>query len=859
MVHHAGDRGRKAAPTVRRGDDDWSLPAQGLLDRYGSGWRGLSAVEARRRQARPSRISGPRAALASIAGLLLAQFATPLVLILVFGAAVAAVVGEWSEAAVIMAIVLASSLLGFAQEFRASRAMEALRGRLAITARVRREGAEMRVPASEVVPGDVLLLAAGALIPADGVVMEATDLSVSESVLTGESFPVNKQPGPATEATTPANLVFAGTSVRSGTGTVLAMRTGDDTEVARIAATLRRAAPETDFSRGIRDFGYLMMRIMAAVVVIIFVANLLLDRPLVDSLLFSIALAVGLTPELLPAIISVTLSRGAMRMSKAGVLVRRLGSIESLGTMDVLCTDKTGTLTEGVVKLDGWYGTDGQASERVLLLGQLNARLQSGMDNPMDSAIAAIDVPAQLARFRKLGEVPYDFVRKRLSVAVDDGAGGRQLICKGAMESVMAACSSMRVGGRVRRLAAADRAAVEERCRNWSQDGFRVLAVATRRLAAGATVDRDLEAGLCLEGYLLFFDPPKAGVEADLAALVARGIRVKMISGDNRHVAAQLARRIGLPSRHVMSGADLAHLTRSALQARVDRTDLFVEIDPNQKERIIAALRARRHVVGYLGDGINDAPALHAADVGISVDTAVDVAREAADIVLLQRDLGVVVRGVEDGRVIFANTMKYILVTTSANLGNMISMAAASLFLPFLPMLAKQILLNNFLSDLPCLAIASDAVDPPDLKAPHGWDIRQVQRSMFGFGLVSSLFDFVTFAFLLYVARGEATAFQTGWFVESLLTELAIIFVIRTRRPLWSGRPGRLLLLLALAVASVAIALPYLPIAAAFGFAPMRADVLLGLAAITGAYLLTSEFLKQRLYPARRSARHPLG
>ncbi|WP_420828376.1 magnesium-translocating P-type ATPase [Devosia salina] len=838
------------------------MPDHLLFNKMGSSLQGLSVSEARRSQVRPSKMSGPRATLAAVAGLLLAQFATPLVLILIFGAAVAAVVGEWSEAAVIMAIVLASGLLGFAQEYRASRAMEALRGRLAITARVRREGAELGVPASEVVPGDVLLLAAGALIPADGVVMEAIDLSVSESVLTGESFPVNKQPVPVAQTTAPmarTNIVFAGTSVRSGTGTVLAMKTGDDTEVARIGATLRRAAPETDFARGIRDFGYLMMRIMVAVVVIIFVANLLLDRPLVDSLLFSIALAVGLTPELLPAIISVTLSRGAMRMSRAGVLVRRLGSIESLGTMDVLCTDKTGTLTEGVVKLDGWYGTDGQASERVLLLGQLNARLQSGMDNPMDSAIAAIDAPAQLSRFHKLGEVPYDFVRKRLSVAVEDGAGGRQLICKGAVANVMAVCSSMRIGSRIRRLGATERTAVEERCRIWSQDGFRVLAVATNKLAAGTPVSRDLEAGLCLEGYLLFFDPPKAGIEADLAALVARGIRVKMISGDNRHVAERLARRIGLPSRHIVTGAELAHLTRSALQARVDRTDLFVEIDPNQKERIIAALRARQHVVGYLGDGINDAPALHAADVGISVDTAVDVAREAADIVLLRRDLGVVVRGVEDGRIIFANTMKYILVTTSANLGNMISMAAASLFLPFLPMLAKQILLNNFLSDLPCLAIASDAVDPADLKAPHGWDIRQVQRSMFGFGLVSSLFDFVTFAFLLYVARGEVTAFQTGWFVESLLTELAIIFVIRTRRPLWSSPPGQLLVLLALAVASVAIALPYLPLADAFGFAPMRADVLLGLAAITGTYLLTSEFLKQRLHPARRSARRPPG
>ena len=842
----------------QRLDPYWSRPAATVLTALGSSNQGLSASAARGRQRRPAGASGWQPNLAAALRPLVRQFTSPLVLILVFAAAVAGVVGEGGEAIIIMAIVLASGMLGFAQEFRASRAMDTLRKRLATTAMVRRDGADLRVPVEQVVPGDVLMLSAGALIPVDGIILEASDLSVSESALTGESFPVSKKPGEVpTETPLPArtNSVFAGTSVRSGTATVLVVKAGDDTEISRIAETLRRAPPETDFSRGVRHFGYLMMRIMATVVLIVFVINLLLDRPLIDSLLFSIALSVGLTPELLPAIISVTLSRGALRMSRSGVVVRKLDAIESLGTMDVLCTDKTGTLTEGVVTLDGWHGTDGLSSDRVLLLGRLNARLQTGMDNPMDRAIAASGVSPEEERFRKLGEIPYDFVRKRLSVAVSDPSGARMLICKGATTNVLLCCSSIQEAAKARPMNEGHRAAVEERCRKWSEDGFRVLAVASRGISGQEPVDRTLESDMCLEGFLLFFDPPKPGIEADLAALSARGIDVKIISGDNRHVARQLAKRIGLPSRQVMTGQDLVHLTRSALEARVERTDLFVEIDPNQKERIIAALRARKHVVGYLGDGINDAPALHEADVGISVDSAVDVAREAADIVLLRRDLGVLVRGVDDGRIIFANTMKYVFVTTSANLGNMVSMAVASLFLPFLPMLAKQILLNNFLSDLPCLAIASDAVDAAERREPHAWNMREVRRNMFGFGLLSSLFDLVTFGFLLAVTGASAAAFQTGWFVESLLTELATIFVIRTRHPFWTSRPSRSLSVLAVAVGLLAIAMPYLPAGGAFGLIPLPVGTLAGLSLITVAYALASEVFKQRFLRSNSDTR----
>jgi Mg2+-importing ATPase len=826
---------------------EWSLPEDELFARLRSVPAGLSRAEAASRSAAGARAASGRRERWPGWTLLAAQFSNPLILVLILAAALGAFLGDFGEASVIVGIVLASSLLGFLQEYRASQAMDALRGRIAHRARVLRDGIETTIPSAGIVVGDILLLSAGDLLPADGRIIAACDLNVSEAALTGESFPVPKRAGcVAAQATLSRreNTVYAGSSVRSGTGRVLVTRTGGRTEIAAIASTLRQAPPETDFVRGVRRFGALMIRVMIIVVIVVFVANLLLHRPLIDSLLFSIALAVGLTPELLPAIISVTLARGAHRMMAGGVVVRRLAAIENLGTMDVLCTDKTGTLTEGVVRLDGWLDPGGAPSRRVLLLARLNARLQTGMANPLDEAIATGDASAEEAAFRKRGEIPYDFVRKRLSVAVGEPAGESMLICKGAVASVLEICATMRDGETERPIGEQDRTAMDERFRAWSMQGHRVLALAARSVPAGREVGRDLEADMRLEGFLLFLDPPKEGIEKSLAALSARGIGIKVISGDSRYVAAHLAARIGLPSAAIMTGEELAGLTRTALRARVEQTDIFAEIDPNQKERIVAALRARGHVVGYLGDGINDAPALHEADVGISVDTAVDVAREAADVILLQRDLGVVARGVDDGRAIFANTMKYISITTSANLGNMISMAAASLVLPFLPMLAKQILLNNFLSDMPCLAIASDEVDDEDLETPRAWDIGYVRRFMIGFGLVSSLFDFATFGFLLVVVRAEASVFQTAWFVESLLTELVILFIIRTRRPFWNSRPGSLLAALAVLAAVVAILLPFLPQAGLLGFVPLSPGVLGGLLAITALYAAASETLK---------------
>ncbi|PTE06982.1 magnesium-translocating P-type ATPase [Mesorhizobium helmanticense] len=827
----------------------WSIETHELMRRLETSASGLGGSEAASRLTKFGKNTLMSKSGASTLVVFARQFRSPLVLILIFAAIVSAFVGEGQEAAIIGAIVLASCVLSFTQEYGASRATEALKRRISRKAVVLRNGIECSVGADEIVPGDVIRLSAGNLIPADGVILNARDFNVSEAVLTGETFPVVKAPGrSAAEASVAqrGNTVFTGTSVRSGTATVLVAATGDRTEFASIAAALERSIPETDFARGIRNFGYLMTEIMLVIVIIVFFANLLLHRPLIESLLFSLALAVGLTPELLPAIISVTLARGARAMAANGVIVRRLDAIENLGSMDLLCTDKTGTLTEGVIHLDGWLDIDGNPSTDILLWARLNATMQTGLKNPLDEAIAGVQGEgASMAAFAKVDEIPYDFIRKRLSVVVRTKDAEDLLITKGAVQNVLEACGFVQTANGREPLDHLRRAAIDERFRRWSADGYRVLAMATRRFESRGAFSRKDEADLTFAGFLLFLDPPKEGVRETLAALTQRGIAVKIISGDNRYVTAHLAQAVGLRADRIMTGEDLSKLTKSGLFAGVQHTNLFVEIDPNQKERIVQAFRSRGHVVGYLGDGINDAPALHEADVGISVDTAVDVAREAADIILLKQDLGVLVRGVDDGRKTFANTMKYISITTSANFGNMISMAVASLFLPFLPLLAAQILLNNFLSDIPSLAIASDNVDPEQLRRPRRWDIGFVRRFMIGFGLVSSLFDFATFAFLLFLAHATAATFQTAWFVESLLTELAIVLIVRTHKAFWKSRPSPLLAWLTLAVAVVAIVIPYIPFAARFGFVPLPLPVLVGLVAITAAYLFASEVTKR--------------
>ncbi len=839
----------------------WSRDVTELSTALDSGARGLSsqiAIE-RLRKVGPNTVED--VGRLSILRLFLRQLESPLVLILIFGAAISLLLREWLDAGIILMIVLGSALLGFYQEYRASAAVEELKSRLTLKCRVMRDGNEQIVSASTLVPGDVILLAAGNLIPADGLVVEAKDFLVSEASMTGESFPVEKRPGiipPDTPLAARTNAVFLGASVRSGTAKILAVETGRRTAFGEIAARLKAREPETDFARGVRQFGYLLIRAMVVIILFVLTVNLLFERPVVESLLFAVALAVGLSPELLPAIVSVTLSAGARAMARRGVIVRRLEAIEDLGSMNVLCTDKTGTLTEGTIVLNDAADAAGRPSAHVRRLAFLNAAFETGIENPLDAAIVSAGEADGLTThgYRKIDEIPYDFRRKRLTIVMAEDGGAEQhlIVTKGAFTNVLAICSSLECEGADCSLTAELRNELETFYQAKSVAGFRVLAVAGRKVIAKQHYDHDDEGGMTFAGFLLFSDPPKPDAPRTIRDLATLGIRTKVISGDNRYVTAHLAEAIGLDPGAMLVGEELAKLKDEALWHLAPRTDLFVEVDPQQKERIVRALQRTGHVVGYLGDGINDAPALHAADVGISVDQAVDVARESADIILLRRDLDVLRIGVEDGRHTFANTLKYISITTSANFGNMVSMALAAPLLPFLPLLPKQILLNNFLSDLPSIAIATDNVDAGHIASPQRWDVKQVQRFMVVFGLISSVFDLVTFAVLLLVLHADQATFQTTWFIISLLTELAVVLVLRTRGPMFRSRPSRLLLWSTIAVTLSALAIPYLgPFAMAFGFAPLPALQLGMVLVITAGYIATTESAKIWFYRKARS------
>jgi Mg2+-importing ATPase len=857
LLHHLStNTPRKAEQQVAQAtpEEYWNLAPEQLLSTLHASKIGLQPADAEQRLKQYGLNTIRAQQQATALRLLLSQFKSPLVLILIFAAIVSGIVNEWVDASIVLAIVLGSTLLGFVQEYTASNAVEKLRSQVKIKSSVLRGGKPQMLPSEQVVPGDVVILSAGSLIPADGIVLEANDFFVNQAVLTGETFPVEKKP-----TTVPANAslaqrincVFMGTNASSGTAQVLVVQTGKNTVFGQVAERLRLRPPETEFERGIRHFGNLLTQVMLVMVVIVLAINVYLAKPILDSLLFTLALAVGLTPELLPAIISITLSHGAQKMAKRGVIVRRLTSIENFGSMDVLCTDKTGTLTEGVVRLDGAFDTQGQPSETVLRYAYLNSHYQTGLDNPLDEAIQATAQKAGLdiSTEQKVGEIPYDFVRKRLSVVTANAQGERMLISKGALDYILSICNDLQRGDRTHTLDTATRAEIEQRYSEWSEKGFRVLGLATKAVdGRPETYSHNDENALTFAGFLLFFDPPKADVEQVIIDLAKRGVQLKIITGDNQKVARHVAEAVKLPLQGVLTGSQLDDLRDEALWHLAERTTLFAEVDPNQKERIILALQKTRHVVGYMGDGINDAPALHAADVGLSVDTAVDVAKDAADFVLLKKDLAILRQGIDEGRVTFANTLKYILTTISANFGNMFSMAGASMLLSFLPLLAPQILLNNFLSDIPAVTIASDNVDQEMVEKPRRWNTKFIRNYMVLFGLVSSIFDFLTFGTLLFLFRSSPDEFRTGWFIESLITELVIALVVRTRHLFFRSRPGKLLLVSTLIFIAITLVLPYLPFISVFGFIPLPAPLMLTMLGLTMLYILATELTKKYFY-----------
>ena len=834
----------------------WNRSAQSLFGALDSNSQGLTSAEAAARLRRHGPNAVTEEAGRSVGSLLLRQFGSPLVLILIFAAVVAGVVQEWFEAAIILAIVAGSSALGFVQEYRASAAVAALRRRLALTARVRRDGGIVPIPFRDIVPGDVILLAAGAVVPADGLILAASDLLVSEAPLTGETFPVEKRVGVVPEAAPLAartNSVFLGTSVRSGTGEVLVTGTGERTQFGAIAARLTSKPVETDFAQGIRRFGGMLIGIMIVVIIFVLTMNQLLGRPFLESLLFAVALGVGLSPELLPAIMSVTLSTGARELAKRGVIVRQLEAIENLGGMTVLCTDKTGTLTEGEITLEAAVDAAGRDAPEVARLAFLNAAFETGIANPLDAAIIASGKAKGIttAGAQKVDEICYDFTRRRLTIVIEqsDLPGLRLLITKGAVADVLALCTTVSEDGEEHPLNGQRRAELKRYAQARGEEGLRVLALATRHMDIRPDYGIADEVELCFSGFLAFYDPPKPEAASAIADLAALGVAVKVISGDNRHVVAHVATALGLDAGQMLTGGEIAAMKDEALWNRANHTSLFAEIDPQQKERIIRALQRTGHSVGYLGDGINDAPALYAADVGISVSSAVDVARASADIVLLQRDLGVLKAGIASGRRTFANTLKYICITISANFGNMVSMALATPFLPFLPMTAVQILLNNFLSDIPAIMLSSDTVEPEQVARAQRMGIGDIRRFMIVFGLVSSAFDLATFYLLLRLFGADAQIFQTSWFVVSLLTELAVLLVLRTHGPFWRSRPGKLLKWTTVLVALVAIASPYGSTASAlFGLVPLPPALLATLIGVVASYAVATEAVKFWFY-----------
>jgi Mg2+-importing ATPase len=835
----------------------WSQPPDALLASLKSAPTGLSSAEAERRLSEVGLNSVSEKAQSTQWSLFLNQFKSPILLILLFATAISAVLQDWVDAVIIFVIIVGSALLSSYQEWSANAAAAKLRERVTSKASVLRDGQVQAIPSQQVVPGDIVLLSAGSLIPADGVVLEAKDFFVNQAVLTGETFPVEKKTEPVAAQSSLSqriNCVFMGTNVRSGTAKILVVETGKRTAFGKIAQSLVLRPPETDFERGIRRFGYLLSQVMFVLVIFVFAINVAFHEPVLDSLLFSVALAVGLTPQLLPAIISITLSQGSQKMAAQGVIVRRLESIENFGSMDVLCTDKTGTLTEGVVRLDGAVDIQGQPSKQVNYYACINAHFQTGLSNPLDDAILASETP-DLSGVTKVDEIPYDFTRKRLSVVVQDHqgfagspAGQPLMITKGALDLVLAVCTQVQDGAQISAIDDEQRNQIQKRFAGWGGQGYRVLGVAVKPVSPqshyGVTDERDF----IFIGFLLFFDPPKAGAKETIQQLEELGVRIKIITGDSKLVALHCAETLGLPIDGVLTGSELQTLRDEALWYRVEYTDLFAEVDPNQKESIILALKKRGHVVGYMGDGINDAPPLHAADVGISVDTAVDVAKDAADFVLLEKSLDALRQGIILGRNTFANTLKYVFITTSANFGNMFSVAGASLFLPYLPMLPMQILLTNFLTDLPATTIASDNVDHESVDKPQRWNIHFIRDFMIVFGLISTVFDYLTFFTLLFVLHAGVDQFRTGWFLESTLSELLILLVIRTRNRFYKSRPANSLLVATLVVAAIVLWLPYSPWSHILGFAPLPFSILAIVVVIIIVYGAASEMAKSYFY-----------
>lgn len=818
------------------------VPAFGPLPQVPEG---LTDAQARERQARYG-LNRLRDERPGRLRLILSRFANPLVLLLLGASAVSALTGDVRSVTVIFVVVLFSVLIDVVQERRSQKAVDALRKLVETRASVLRNGTLRDVPMSDVVPGDVIQLSAGDVVPADARLLTANDLFVNEATLTGESYPVEKRPAASPGEQETGHQVWAGSSIISGAARVVVYQTGASTFLGQTSQALQAPAPPTEAEAGAARFGALILRVTGVLVLFVLAVNAWRGRPFFDSLLFSVALAVGLTPELLPMIVSVTQARGALRLARRRVIVKRPSALQNLGGMDVFCTDKTGSLTEAKIRLERHVDPRGAPSEEVLKLAYLNSHFETGLKSALDDAILAHDT-LDVSTWQKVDEVPFDFERRRVSVLVDDGAR-RLLVVKGAPEELLRLSTHADSQGAPEFLEAEGRARCQQVLDALATEGFRALGIALKeveRTRLHATISD--EEGLTFAGACAFLDPPEQSAKSALQALQGDGITVKVLTGDNELVTRHVCAELELPIAGVLLGHEVERLDDASLGARAEQTTLFCRLNPAQKQRVIVALKHRGHVVGYLGDGINDAPSLHAADVGISVDQAVDVARAAADLILLDQDLHVLREGVQEGRRTTANVLKYVYMASSSAFGNMLSMAVASAVLPFLPMLPVQVLLNNLLYDVSEVSLPLDEVDAEDLTRPLRWDTRRVRRVMMSLGPVSSLFDLATFWLLLRLFPGSPEAFHTGWFVESMATQVLVVFIIRTRHNPLRSRPHPALIATSLSIVALALALPYLPFAASLGFVPLPLSFLPVLAGLVLGYLGLTQLVRARV------------
>lgn len=827
----------------------WEFETEELLKQLDTSPFGLSGEESEKRLSAFGHNILKKKVKQSTPSLFFNQFKSPIILILIFASSISTILRDFTDTSIILAIIILSGFLSFIQEYTATNAVEKLLQTVKTKVTLLRDGKKKEVFIDEIVPGDIVFFSAGSIIPADSVLIEANDFFVNEAILTGETFPVEKSLKFSSQGhslTQRNNCIFMGTNVESGVANAVVVKTGSGTEIGKITDKLALKAPETDFEKGVRHFGYLLMEVTLILILIVFAVNVYFRHPVIEALMFSLALAVGLTPQLLPAIISVNLSKGSQAMSRKGVIVKRLASIENFGTMDILCTDKTGTLTEGTIYLYEYFNINGNRDKKILLYGYLNAFFQTGLKNPIDKAIVSFEKHG-ISGYEKIDEIPYDFERRRLSVVVKKQVNGNILISKGALKSILGVCKHVEIEGNKHDINPY-MDDVNELYHEWSKKGFRILGLAYKMVEEKKVYSKTDESEMTLIGFLLFLDPPKGDAKQMVSELGELGVDLKIITGDNRFISIYTAESVGFPLKGLLTGDDLDKMSDEAILHAVERVNIFAEVDPNQKEKIILSLKKRGHVVGFMGDGINDATAIHASDVGISVNTAVDVAKEAADIVLLEKRLETLRDGIIEGRKVFANTLKYVFMATSANFGNMFSVAGASFFLPFLPMLPKQILLTNLLTDFPEMTIATDKVDDELVEKPRRWDIKFIKKFMIFFGLMSSIFDYMTFGVLLFILKADPVLFRTGWFIESVLSASFVVLVIRTRKPFYKSRPGKYLLFTTLLIALITLTIPYLPFSTILGFRPVSKSFLFALSVILIFYITLAEVGKRIFY-----------